>query len=81
MRPRKAFARAEQQSRTIHPHFRRLSVRRLNRTAEKAALRQENRAQAERIEELEAQVRALDEFSAMAANELLKPLILAEGDG
>ena len=45
---------------------------------ERAALRQENRAQAERIEQLEAQIRALEDFSAMAAHELLKPLILAE---
>ena len=45
---------------------------------EKTALRRENRAQAERIRELEAEVAALEDFSAMAAHELLKPLILAE---
>ena len=45
---------------------------------EKAALRRENRSQAERIRELEAQVASLEDFSAMAAHELLKPLILAE---
>jgi signal transduction histidine kinase len=45
---------------------------------EKAALRRENRSQAERIHELEAQVAALEDFSAMAAHELLKPLSLAE---
>jgi signal transduction histidine kinase len=43
-----------------------------------AALRRENEALRDCVDSLETQVRSVEEFSAMAAHELLKPLILAE---
>jgi signal transduction histidine kinase len=45
---------------------------------EKAALGRANRELEQRVRDLEAQQRSLEDFSAMAAHELLKPLILSE---
>jgi signal transduction histidine kinase len=45
---------------------------------QRAALRHRNHILKERVRELEEQNRSLEDFSAMAAHELLKPLILSE---
>jgi signal transduction histidine kinase len=45
---------------------------------ERAALRRANAALEQRVHDLEQEQRALEDFSAMAAHELLKPLILSE---